>query len=403
MRDRNMRTMKRLLALAVFFGALTATSLAGTKYIVTNDDNPNGNSATIYSVADNGALSLAATVYTEGYGNGGGYFLSSRVSLLRSKVNNCAYVGDTYGKNKVLPSDIAAIDMTTLTLAGRFPGFPLDSGVYFGIGLAEDPTGTFLFASFTQSGTITTYQQGPGCQLKKLKQIIAFGAEHGIVDGMKVTPNGSFLIVSYADGTIGSFQIDGNTGALTLIHRYFQSDWHALGFPAATAIDITSDSRWVLFGDADGNGFPVVDVARIREDGTLTPTQDYAGFAFGLSSQNIWLSPDEKLLYISNTLSGQITAVPFDKESGTLNVPKACTSTLLNDFGTWNTLGTVVGTSDSDTGSPLYAAEYGSNQTGIAVVKFSLPCRFTEIPSSPAADPASAYLLSIGADPPRKF
>jgi hypothetical protein len=45
--------------------------------------------------------------------------------------------------------------MSTLTLAGTFPGFPLDNGNLLGVGLAENPSGTFLFAAYTGSSTIT--------------------------------------------------------------------------------------------------------------------------------------------------------------------------------------------------------------------------------------------------------
>jgi WD40 repeat protein len=396
------KTTKLLLALVVLGATLTERSLAGTKYIITNDDNPSGNSATIFSEADDGTLSLAATIPTGGYGLGGGYFASSRVNVLRSKVNNCVYVADAFGGNASLPSDVAAIDMATLTLAGRFPGFPLDSGASLGISLAEDPNGTFLFAAFSQSGTITTYKQGPGCQLERLNQIITFGARNFPIGGMKVTPNGNFLIVSYEDGSIGSYKINNVDGDLFLIHRYLTGD---SAFVSAASVEITSDSQWVLFGDVDPyNSVPTVDIAPIRENGTLGPTQDYAGIGSGLGSANIWLSPGGTVLYISNTASGQITAVPFDKQRGAIEAPKACTSPVLNGFGLlWSSLGTIVGTSHTGTGTPLFAAEYGSNEAGIAVVDFTKPCMLTEVPNSPAVDPASSFLLSIGADPPRSF
>jgi hypothetical protein len=387
---------KMFLLLALAFGGLTAT--AETKYIVTNDDNPSGNSASIFSATSSGTLTLVKTIPTGGYGIGGGYFAASRANVLRSKANNCTYVGDVYGKNMSLPSDVAAIDMSTLTLVGAFPGFQLDSGAIWGISLAEDSSGAYLFAAFSQSGTITTYKQEAGCQLKKLNQTITFGALNSPVGGMKVTPNGKFLIVSYEDTSIGSFDIDSDTGSLTLINRFLVADSEI-----ATSIDITSDSRWVVFGDADPNNVPVVEVAPIHENGSLGPTQDYAGIGTGLGSENVWLSPDESQLYISNNFSGQVTAVPFNKEHGIVDVPLACTSAVLKGFGFWTNLGSIVGNSIAENGSPVFAAEFGSKPAGIAIVDFIKPCTLIEDSASPASDPASNSLLSIGADPPRSF
>ena len=117
------KNSRLFLVLALAAAALPATSWAGTNYIVTNDDNPAGNSASVFSAGRDGALTLVKAIPTGGYGIGGGYFAASRVNILRSKTNNCTYVGDVYGKNMSLPSDIAAIDMSTLTLAGTFTGF----------------------------------------------------------------------------------------------------------------------------------------------------------------------------------------------------------------------------------------------------------------------------------------
>jgi sugar lactone lactonase YvrE len=394
--------MKRFLELffrvATLMTLFTAATLAQTKYVITNDDTPSANSASIYSVGNAGALTLVTTIATGGSGLGGGDFSTARVNVLRSKTHNCAYVGDALGKNNGRPGDVAAIDMSSLTLAGTFPGFPLDSGNLFGVGLAENPSGTFLFAAYTQSGTITSYKQLAGCKLKRLSEIISVGALSGPVDGMKVTPNGKFLILAYGDGSIGSYKIDATTGALTLIGRYFVADSQA-----AAGLDITSDSQWALFGD--GYFVPTVEVARIGSDGSLGPTKGYPGIGSGTSSDNVWLSPDESLLYISNTFSGQITAVPFDKTSGAVNVAKSCTSPVLKNFqSTWVYLGGVVSSGAKGTGSPLYAAEWSGKQTsGIAIVDVRKPCTLTETSASPALDSASDYLLSVGVDPPRSF
>jgi hypothetical protein len=401
-----------LWAVAVVVTLSTATSFAGTRYVITNDQSYPKNTATIYSVGDAGTLTLLTTIATGGAGLSGGAFATPRVNVLRSKVNDCAYVGDalglTAGGTVGLPGDVAAIDMSTLALAGTFPGFPLDSGEFADVGLAESPSGRFLFAAYTTSSTITTYEQLPGCRLEKRSQVISVGLNPGgmltapgPVVGMKVTPNGNFLILAYADASIGSYNINPTTGALMLIKRYFVADAEA-----AAGVDITSDSKWALFGDGDENGVPVIEVAAIHEDGSLGPTMDYAGIGLGTLSNNVWLSPDESMVYISNNQSGQITAVPFDKNNGVISLAKACTSVVLKNFEIGlNFLGSVVTGGTEGTGSPLYAAEYPSGIAIVDVIKAegAQPCRLRETAASPVLDPASTSLLTVGVDPPRSF
>jgi hypothetical protein len=101
----------------------------------------------------------------------------------------------------------------------RFPGSALNGGGTFGVGLAENPKGTLLFAAYAGSATIATYRQLSGCKLEFLGEAITAGAgDGGAVDGMKVTPNGATLVLGYSDGSIGSYKIS-STGTLTLISR----------------------------------------------------------------------------------------------------------------------------------------------------------------------------------------
>jgi hypothetical protein len=54
------------------------------------------------------------------------------------------------------------------------------------------------------------------------------------------------------------------------------------------------------------------------------------------------------------------------------------------------------------TGSPLYAAEEGPISS-IGIVNVKKPCTLTEAAGSPAFDPNSESLGTIGEDPPRPF
>jgi hypothetical protein len=399
------RPKKWLFTLATLLTVCTATSFAGDKYVIVNDGNlgyyPFTNNASFYSVGSSGALTLVTTIAAGGLNEGGGAFAVSQLSVLRSKTNNCTYIGNTEGLyDDGSPGNVAAIDMSNLTLAGTFSGLPTDYGELLNVGLAEAPSGTFLFASYSSSSTIATYRQLPNCKLKRLSEIITAGAKRGNFPnqacGMKVTPNGNFLIVAYGDGSIGSYAINPATGALTLINRYLVTDGGT-----ASGVDITADSRWALFGDA--NDTPEVEVAAIRSDGSLGPTTGYAGIGLGTLSNNVWLSPDESVVYITNNGSGQITAAPFDKGRGVINIAAACTSAPLKGYlSDWVFLGNVITGSTEKTGSPLYVAEPGA-QSGIGILDFSRPCTLTETADSPTPTPAGSYPLTVGTDPPRSF
>jgi len=391
-----------LITLATLFGN---ASLAQTNYLITNNDNPGwANSASVFSIGEGGALTLVQTIATGSSDVGAAYFGSTQVGILRSKTNHCAYIGDAYGKRYTDPADVAAIDLTTLTLVGTYPGFPLDSGALEGVGLSETPNGTFLFAAFSLSDTITTYQQEAGCKLKRLGQIITVGARNngpysGGVQGMKVTPNGNFLILTYGDGSIGSYKIDANTGALQLVGRSLVADGGI-----AAGIDISSDSKWAVFGAANASTAQI-EVASIRADGSLGPTHGYAGIGSGLNSSNVWFSPDETILYIGNNSSGQITAVPFSRSEGAISAGQACTSPVLTKFSSGRAFLTgLIGSSETPTGSPLYATA-SSEPGAIVIVNFEKPCTLKEASFSPVIDSGNTLggLAGAGMDPPRSF
>jgi hypothetical protein len=394
-----------ILALVALLFITTVLTQAATNYVITNDDNqyPNGNSASIYSIGSGGALSLVTTIPTGGYGRGGGYYAAGRVNVLRSKTQNCAYIGDAVGPNNSRPGDVASIDMSTLKLVGTYPGTALDSGALWGIGLAENPAGTFLFAAYSTSGTIATYAQAADCVLKYRSEVITIGANVGSVDGMRVTPNGKYLIVAYSDASIGSYAINPKTGVLTLVARYLVAD-SAL----ASSVDITADGKWVLFGTNSFGTGGEVEVAPIHADGALGATVGYIPIGQGENSSNAWLSPDETLIYISDNSSGQITAVPFDAKTGVINKSAACTSAVLKNFNsTWQALGSVTTRGLTKLGSPLYAGEWSyTHPGGIAIVDVSVKggaCTLTETADSPVADPVSDFLMTVGVDPPREF
>jgi hypothetical protein len=255
-----------------------------------------------------------------------------------------------------------------------------------------------LYAGFAGSGTIGTFRQLSGCKLRFFKDTPATGLNGGSIDGMKV--NGNILVVAYADGSIESFNLA--SGVPVSNGDKQNSTGSNLGYGVPAGVDISQDGHYAIFGDAAG--IPTVEVSDISS-GSLTPTVAYQ-VGSGANSNNVLLSPDQTLLYISNNASGQVTGAFFDKTTGVVSA--SCTSAPLRNFGnTWYLGGGIGNATTAGTGRALYLAEWGGgNPSGIGIVKITsngTSCGLGEAGSSPVSDPQSTGLLSIGVFPPRSF
>jgi hypothetical protein len=132
----------------------------------------------------------------------------------------------------------------------------------------------------------------------------------------------------------------------------------------------------------------------------LTTTVPYHSGAT-ISSSNIVLSPDETILYISDTQGDRVSAAFFDKNTGKLT--PGCTSNFLKgESSAWSYLGGLALASGTGTGGGVYVGEFGL-PASIAMVQVNVTggkCSMKEAPGSPVADPNGSGLLSIGNFPP---
>jgi len=154
-------------------------------YAITNDDNPDGNTATVFQF-DGSAISVIQTLHTGGKGLGGGYYSESRVAIENS--GECLFVSDA-GSN-----DIAAFAETSndpLTFNPTPNIVVAGSGSESGFGLAATPDGKLLFASLDVSEQIGIFEVGAGCTLTKLGDI----TEHDRIGPMSMSNDGKVLIV----------------------------------------------------------------------------------------------------------------------------------------------------------------------------------------------------------------
>jgi 6-phosphogluconolactonase (cycloisomerase 2 family) len=372
--------------------AASGIALAASKphYLITNDDVPPAlaSSATFYTVATDALLTMKTKVLTGRGGIAGGYFAANRVTVLDSGSMQCAYASQAQS------GEIEGIGITTLKIGGHAVGTAKDTGASNGVGLAVN--NKYLYASFTDHSTIGTFQVQPGCKIKFVKDITVAGLQGGTIDGMAI--HGNMMVVTYGDDSIESFDI--SSGVPVSNGDEQNSTGSRSGNTYPSGVDITQDGHYAIFGDT--SPFTIVEVSDISS-GKLTPTVVYR-LGNEINSSNILLSPDETLLYVSNNQSGTITAAFFDKSTGELS--KGCVSRPLKGFDSdWPYVASLALEQTTGTGGVVYAAEYGAPSSigEIDVKSANGKCTLTESSKSPAADPNSPGLLSIGAFPPRPF
>lgn len=382
-------------AILVGFFLIGGTVAAATSphYLITNDDQSGNffpNTLTFYTIQADGTLSLKQKVTIGVTGAIGGYFPANRVVALNASANQCVFASDA------ATGEIDGVEVNSLTLLGQANGSSDDTGLSNGVGLALNAQ--YLYASFTDSSTIGTFQIEPSCGLSFVGDITVGGMQGGTIDGMAV--HGNMLVATYGDGSIESFNL---TSVIPVSNGDKQNSTAAINMRGSTypaAIDITQDGHFAIFGDTSTG--VVIEVSDISS-GKLSKTTVYKSSA-SVSSSNIMLSPDETLLYISNTQGDRITAAFFDPRNGTLK--KSCKSGLLKGYSSdWSYLGGLALGDAKGNGGGVYAAEFGS-PSSIAEVRVKVSngaCSLTEVSGSPVLDTNSPGLLSIATFPPRAF
>jgi 6-phosphogluconolactonase (cycloisomerase 2 family) len=397
------KVLAKVTLMAVTCGFLSAEADGAIKrFVVTNDDVGGPNTVTFYlagGTASTPKLTRLKTIKTGGTGLGGGYFGMVRQVLVGEGKDECVFDADG-GSN-----DVAGILFQSRQVVGDYKGSSADSGGSPGIGLAVNPNYKYLYAAFGGSRTIATFSMDTGCALTFVADISAIGLNGGFPHGMAA--KGNMMVVAYGDGSIGSFNISGGTPVSNNDLQFSTGYLKDGEFP--DGVDITKDGRYAIFGDASG-GFSEVEVSDISS-GQLAATVKYGGpdgsLGRGLAANNVWLSPDETLLYVSDNLSGQVTAAHFNKTTGRLRF--GCISKPLRGYGSkWTYTSAIATEATSGTGSVVWVAEdgLGSNPSSIGIVDVNSKggkCTLTESTKSPAADPNSLNLCWLNAFPQRTF
>ncbi len=371
--------------------AFAALPAGATGYLVTNDDNDNGpggsDSAVFFAIAADGTLTNPTAVNFGAEGSSGGYFAANRINVLNSATSPCVYLSE--GSSNT----IVGIQALTQTVVGSFAASANDNGTDNGVGIVMNSG--YLYASFSSSSTLATFAVQSGCALQFLSDISPSGLNGGTVKGMALSPSGNMLVVAYGDGSIESFDV---SGGVPVSNGDAQSSTGSAtdNFPSDVVISL--DGNWAIFAD-DASG-AAVEVSNISS-GQLAPTVLY-NLPSGFNSNNVLLSPDGTMLYVTNNTSGQVSAAFFDTTTGT--VSPGCISTQLSGFDNANSFAWTAGLATqvpAGSGSVLYVAEFGS-PSSIGILDVSAgggQCTLTENAASPEFDPQGGNLLSIAVVP----
>jgi 6-phosphogluconolactonase (cycloisomerase 2 family) len=214
---------------------------------------------------------------------------------------------------------------------------------------------------------------------------------------MAISPDGHTLAVGYDFplGSVDSFSV-GSDGTLTE-----HGPW--IGpFNIPSGVDITADSKYAIFAEAAyALGDPTqVGIYTINPDGSLGDSYtfgDDGSLGPGSTAGYVWLSPDEKFLYVSGTAApSRVTTLNFDESAHSLTY-SGCSKKLktsANGMATAMPVGS---------GGFLYVGQR-ANGANVALLQIdpSTGC-LTEVPGSPFPSGKQGFAESVAAWPPRPF
>lgn len=382
-----MKGHSKLFTAAVLVAGVTAiwsaTPQAAGKHpaVVTNNDLKGSNTITFFKFTGT-TLQNQGSGTTGGKGIGGGFAGLNRIVLGASGTTICGFVSDA-GSDDI---GVFKVVNKVITKVGNFKD-KHGSGKAQGIGLAV--TRNFVFAAYSSTKNIGVWKILPGCKLKLSGTYKAADA----IAGMRAAPNFKVLVVGYGSGVnkVDSFSIAAN-GKLKEHGPYPAT-------AGTSGVDITSDSAFAIFGDTT-SGKTQIEIYPINSDGSLGKDNNFGGdgsLGTGVGSSNVWLSPDEKFLFVSNNTSKQVTSLGFT-ESPSLSY---ISITSLNNPG--NEITSTAGINSILTGY-IVVAEDGSPDSFVGLLQINSDGSTTEISGSPfKISPGGPGLQSVMVGPPRPF
>jgi len=323
--------MRRLWFLCLIL--LPAAAAVAQSNFVYTDDNNRPNTVSAFQGADNGSLTLIPGSPFPTGGNGGG----SNVDPQQITTVNLGTASFLYAANDG-DGSITGFSINPQTGAlSVVPGSPFAAGTPNGnYSLTPSPNGKFLFATDEMAPNIHVFSISS--QTGALSEVTGSPfAAAGQAQGLKVSPNGKFLVAGLrSNNALETFAI-ASTGALTPVGAFPASG-------SAIAVDINCKSNRVYNVNASA---PLIDAYELSESGVLTPIHGSpfpsgaAGNSFGIA-----LSASGSFLFTGDGFSSQISSFSIDPNGGLQPV-------LGSPFHASDFLSQVVPTAD---GRFLYAA-----------------------------------------------
>jgi 6-phosphogluconolactonase len=302
----NLRCLLVLLLSVPFAASLGAQN----NFVYTNNDKTGPNTVSGFAVGKNGVLTEVpgSPFPTGGRGgpeNQGRLYASNRIRVC----GNFLYASNAdHSSNSVSGFGIDP-DTGTLTAVPGSP-FPTGGEGHDGISLAVTPDGRFLYAGNNGSRNITVFAIGPEGELTRVGELVPAGRG---LDGMVVSPDGQWLAAALTSegphGSVAMFSIDSKSGTITPVEGSpFPPRPPSDPDELAAGIDINCASDTLFLAEGTW-GTTIVDVLSIdRETGVLTPIE---GSPFtpgvGINSNVPLLSPDDSLLFVTNTFGNSVT------------------------------------------------------------------------------------------------
>jgi len=348
---------------AMVMGGFARVAKAQDVFTVQNDDvylgyNGQFNSGSTYiNAVYHGKLS------TGSYGLGGSYFGVSTVNIDLTSGGKCVFIADAAGVSGSGPGDIASFDFPNFiaNYTSNFGG----NGDFYGITLAD--SGSVLVAGWTASGTLETFNVGPGCTLTMGTSITTSGLNGGPIDGLAVASNGKFIALTYDDGSYSAVALHGaNLGIVSGPH--FSNCANTLGLqPTGVAID---PSSLYVYMDCFGGVTATIDAYNVN-----TPAQtvtngplNAAGGKAVYGSNTMALSPDGKILYIVGTFSGSVETAQVN---GTSVEANSCRNASLPGYDSqWLYPGSINVGGGKAGGDGAVVAEAGYGYTANSYIEF---------------------------------
>jgi 6-phosphogluconolactonase len=377
-----MKTTIRNLLLCFLLSIVFSTSshAQGNFVYVNNSTFPGANTVSAFSIGPNGSLSAVpgSPFLTGAIGANGGFFGVNRATV--STVGGFLFVTND------APANVSAFSINPLTgVLTLVPGSPFATAGMRNLSISATPDGRFLVAASTDSLNITVFSIAGNGALTPVPGS-PFPAAGGPV-GIKVAPNGKFVAAGLVGpNAVAMFSIASN-GSLSPVPG---SPFAVSGPGSAIGVDINCESNRLFVAEGE-LGVTVVDAFSIAGNGALTPVP---GSPFVVNSSSfasiVLVSPNDRFLFVSNTLGQLITVFSIAANGALTQVPGSPFSNG-GDLSCFH-----LGIATNQPGTLLYSVDGCGKVYGFSIAANGA---LTLVPGSPFTATSGAALAGVAVYP----